>query len=67
MGLHPVLVRSAIDMLGIDHVLAGSDWPIYVEKQIPERLQHALAACGLSATEQQLVASGNAAKLLRIS
>ncbi len=67
MGLHPVLIRSAIDILGADHILAGTDWPIYVEKQIPERLQQALTACGLNAEEQQLVAAGNAAKLLGIA
>ena len=67
MGLHPVLIRSVIDMLGPDHVLAGTDWPIYAEKQIPERLQAALSACGLNAVEQQLVAGGNTAKLLGIS
>jgi predicted TIM-barrel fold metal-dependent hydrolase len=67
MGLHPVLIRSAIDMLGADHVLAGTDWPIYVEKQIPERMQLALTACGLNAADQQLVAGGNTAKLMGIS
>lgn len=67
MGLHPVLIRSAVDMLGADHVLAGTDWPIYVEKQISERLQHALIACGLNAAEQQRVAGGNAATLMRIN
>ena len=67
MGLHPVLIRSVIDMLGADHVLAGTDWPIYTEKQIPERLQVSLNACGLNVAEQQLVAGGNTAKLLGIS
>jgi hypothetical protein len=32
MGLHPVLMRAAVDLLGIDHVLVGTDWPIAVEK-----------------------------------
>jgi predicted TIM-barrel fold metal-dependent hydrolase len=67
MGLHPVLIRSVVDMLGADHVLAGTDWPIYVEQQIPERLQAALSACGLNAAEQQLVAGGNTAKLLGVT
>ena len=46
---------------------AGTDWPIFVEKQIPDRLQDALTACGLNAADQQLVASGNTAKLLGIT
>ena len=66
MGLNPVLIRSAVDILGADHVLAGTDWPIYTERQIPERLQHALDACGLAPTEQQLIAWGNTARLLKI-
>jgi aminocarboxymuconate-semialdehyde decarboxylase len=64
MGLHPALVRAAVDLLGADHVLVGTDWPIAVEKSVPERLAAAFAACGLSAAEQQMVASGNTLKLL---
>jgi aminocarboxymuconate-semialdehyde decarboxylase len=26
--VHPALIRTSVDLLGIDHVLAGSDWPI---------------------------------------
>jgi aminocarboxymuconate-semialdehyde decarboxylase len=67
MGLNPVLIRSVVEMLGADHVLAGTDWPIFTETRIPERLQHALDASGLTAPHQQLVASGNTAKLLGIA
>jgi aminocarboxymuconate-semialdehyde decarboxylase len=67
MGLHPVLIRSAVDLLGTDHVLAGTDWPIFEETSVPERLQAALTACGLDAVEQQMVAGGNALKLLGVS
>lgn len=67
MGLHPALVRSAVDMLGADHVLAGTDWPIVEEKSVPERLQKAFAFCGLSEAEQQMIASGNTLKLLGIA
>ena len=64
MSLHPVLLRAAVDLLGVDHVLVGTDWPIAVEKSVPERLAMAFAACGLSASEQQMIASGNTLKLL---
>jgi predicted TIM-barrel fold metal-dependent hydrolase len=67
MGVHPVAVRAAVDLLGADHVLTGTDWPIAVEKSVPERLQAALAGCGLDAAEQQMVASGNTLKLLGVS
>jgi predicted TIM-barrel fold metal-dependent hydrolase len=64
MGLHPAVVRTAADLLGADHVLMGTDWPIVEEKNIPERLHKAFAHAGLSPAEQQMVAGGNALKLL---
>ena len=42
----------------------GTDWPITVEKSVPERLAKAFADCGLGASEQQMIASGNTLKLL---
>jgi aminocarboxymuconate-semialdehyde decarboxylase len=66
MGLNPVLIRSAVDLLGPDHVLAGTDWPIFAENAVASRLQRALTACGLDADEQSLVASGNALRLLGV-
>jgi len=64
MGLNPVTVRAAVDMLGADHVLMGTDWPIAVETSVPERLQKAFDFCGLNAAEQQMIASGNTLRLL---
>jgi aminocarboxymuconate-semialdehyde decarboxylase len=45
----------------------GTDWPIAVEKSVPERLQKAFAHSGLSAAEQQMIASGNTLKLLGVA
>jgi predicted TIM-barrel fold metal-dependent hydrolase len=59
--------RSAVDVLGADHVIAGTDWPIAVEKSVPQRLQAALTSCGLDSVEQQMVAGSNVLKLLRIT
>jgi aminocarboxymuconate-semialdehyde decarboxylase len=67
MGIHPAVVRAAIDLLGADHVLMGTDWPIVVEKSVPERLQKAFAHSGLSAAEQQMVAGGNTLRLLGVA
>jgi microsomal dipeptidase-like Zn-dependent dipeptidase len=53
-----------VELLGADHVLAGTDWPIAVEKDVPARLQKALTFAGLSAEQQQMVAGGNTLKLL---
>lgn len=66
MGLNPTLIRGAIDLLGAEHVLVGTDWPIFVEKSVPERLHRAFAECGLSPAEQQMVASGNTLRLLGV-
>jgi aminocarboxymuconate-semialdehyde decarboxylase len=67
MGLHPALVGSVVELLGADHVLAGTDWPIVVEKDVPARLQKALTFAGLNADQQQMVAGGNTLKLLGIA
>ncbi len=67
MGIHPAVVRTAIDLLGADHVLMGTDWPIVVETSVPERLQKAFAHAALSAAEQQMVAGGNTLKLLGVA
>jgi aminocarboxymuconate-semialdehyde decarboxylase len=67
MGIHPAVVRCAIDMLGADHVLMGTDWPIAVEKNVPERLHKAFAHAGLSVAEMQMVAGGNTLKLLGVA
>jgi aminocarboxymuconate-semialdehyde decarboxylase len=65
MGLNPAVIRAAVDLLGADHVLMGTDWPIVEEKSVPERLAKAFTHAGLSAAEQQMVASGNALRLLK--
>ena len=67
MGLHPAVIRAAVDLLGADHVLMGTDWPIVEEKSVPERLEKAFAHSGLTAAEQQMVASGNTLRLLGIA
>lgn len=61
-GLHPVIVRSAVDLLGPDHVLMGTDWPVVLET--PERIAAVLAACDLDTTAQAMIAGGNTLQLL---
>jgi len=67
MGIHPALVGSMVELLGADHVLAGTDWPIVVERDVPARLQKALTFAGLNAEQQQMVAGGNTLKLLGVA
>lgn len=67
MGINPAVMRCAVDLLGADHVLMGTDWPIVAEKSVPERLQKAFAHCGLTAAEQQMIAGGNTLRLLGVA
>jgi aminocarboxymuconate-semialdehyde decarboxylase len=67
MGIHPAVIRTAVDLIGADHVVVGTDWPIAVEAAVPERLAKAFAHAGLSAAEQEMIASGNTMRLLKVS
>jgi aminocarboxymuconate-semialdehyde decarboxylase len=67
MGIHPAVIRTAIDLLGADHVVVGTDWPVAVETSVPERLQKAFTHAGLTADEQAMIASGNVIRLLKIT
>ena len=67
MGIHPALVGSMVELIGADHVIAGTDWPIAVEKDVPARLQRALTIAGLDAEQQQMVAGGTTLKLLGLA
>jgi predicted TIM-barrel fold metal-dependent hydrolase len=64
MRLNPMLMRATVEALGAGHVLAGTDWPIYPERNVPQRLSSALTAAGVSQSEQRLIASENTVKLL---
>lgn len=66
MGFSPALIRAAVDLLGADRVVVGSDWPIVNDKPIRGVVTEALAAAGLSGDEQALVAAGNARRLLHL-
>jgi predicted TIM-barrel fold metal-dependent hydrolase len=63
-GLHPTMLRLAVDLVGADHVVTGTDWPVVVEADLPARLGALFASCGLTRTEQHLVESGTARELL---
>jgi aminocarboxymuconate-semialdehyde decarboxylase len=63
-GLHPTMLRAAVDLVGADHVVTGTDWPVVIEADLPARLRTLFAASGLTEPEQQLVASGTARELL---
>jgi aminocarboxymuconate-semialdehyde decarboxylase len=62
---HPPAVQCAIDTIGIDHVVFGSDSP---PVPIPlKRAVQTVAALRISEPEKQKILGGNAAKLLGLS
>jgi predicted TIM-barrel fold metal-dependent hydrolase len=65
MGYAPAAIRFAADLLGPDHVLVGGDWPIAARDTTRPRVEAALAAARLEPAEAELVAGGNALRLLR--
>jgi aminocarboxymuconate-semialdehyde decarboxylase len=67
MGFHPALIRASADVLGVEHVLAGSDWPIVNDGPIGPRLSRALETAGIDAAGQELIAGGNTRRLLGLS
>ena len=64
MGFEPSAVRYAVDLLGSDHVLVGSDWPIGLTAATRARVAATLAAAGLDPADQERVSSANALELL---
>jgi aminocarboxymuconate-semialdehyde decarboxylase len=64
-GMDAVGIRAAIDILGPDHVVLGTDWPVVQEKNLPARLQAMFDAWGLDSEARRAIAGGNAIRLLR--
>jgi predicted TIM-barrel fold metal-dependent hydrolase len=63
-GTHPVMLRAAIDLVGADHVVTGTDWPVVTETDLPARLTSLFDQCGLGEADRELIANGNARRLL---
>lgn len=64
-GMHPVMLRAAVDLVGADHVLTGTDWPVVTETDLPARLSRLFDQCGLGKADRDLIAGGNARRLLQ--
>jgi predicted TIM-barrel fold metal-dependent hydrolase len=58
-------IRFVTSLVGVDHVLTGSDWPILGHDPTQDGLAAAFRAAGLSEREAELVASRNALELLK--
>lgn len=66
MGFDPALIRAFVDVLGVDNVLAGSDWPIVNDGPISQRTTDALRDAGVSGADIEKITHLNARRLLRI-
>ena len=64
MEFDATMIRAAVEYLGPENVLTGSDWPIVNDGPIRGKLTKALANAGLSETDQARIAAGNAGRLL---
>lgn len=63
MGFDAATIRFAINLLGVDHLLLGSDWPI-MPIAARQRVTDLLAALALTEQEQAAILNGNALRLL---
>src|SRR5581483_3816848 len=63
MGFDPIAIRSAIELLGPEHVLLGSDWPI-MPITTRQQIQHTLTAAHLTPYQQIAVTCDNIIHLL---
>ena len=64
MGFDAASIRFAIDLLGADHVLLGSDWPIMPIAD-RGRVETVLDTLALSEADKVAVMSGNTNRLLK--
>lgn len=65
MTFAPRAIRFAIDALGTDRVVLGSDWPPTQDKDVtPERVSATFGELGLSAADRELIAAGNARRIV---
>jgi aminocarboxymuconate-semialdehyde decarboxylase len=65
--IHPALIRTSVDLLGIDHVVVGSDWPIAGDEPIRDAVADALCGAGFSEDQRIGVAADNCRRLLGLS
>jgi predicted TIM-barrel fold metal-dependent hydrolase len=64
MGFDPAVIRFAVDVLGPERVLVGSDWPIMWREPSRRRVTETLAEIPIAPEERALIAGGNARRLL---
>lgn len=66
MGFSPKTIAHTIDLLGTDHIVTGSDWPIINRGPIREPLTRAFDRLALDDSARHAIASGNLKRLLKL-
>ncbi|MCX8568511.1 amidohydrolase family protein [Aminobacter sp. MET-1] len=64
MGFDPAIIRAAVDVLGVDNVLAGSDWPIVNEGPVRQIFAAAIERAGLGQAAAAQIGSLNLLRLI---
>jgi aminocarboxymuconate-semialdehyde decarboxylase len=65
VNFDPAALRLAIDFAGVEHLLAGSDYPHQIGSL--EQMRQSIAGLGLSAAEEGKVLAGNTRRLLGLA
>jgi predicted TIM-barrel fold metal-dependent hydrolase len=63
MGFDPAAIRFAVELLGAEHVLLGSDWPI-MPIMSRQRIEEMLATLDLAGDQRDAILGGNTTRLL---
>jgi aminocarboxymuconate-semialdehyde decarboxylase len=61
---HPAVIRASIDLLGIDQVVAGSDWPVAGVAPVRGMLAEAMHDIRFSDAERYAISTANCLRLL---
>src|SRR5579875_1369282 len=64
MGYDPASIRFVVDVLGVEHVINGSDWPIMPVIASCKLVEGTLYDAGLTHEQQAAIMSGNVLRLL---
>jgi aminocarboxymuconate-semialdehyde decarboxylase len=62
-GLNAPMLSVTRDILGIERLMLGTDWPIFSGYSVRERLIYASAVAEFSDEDRNLIAAGNARRL----
>ncbi len=66
VGVNATLIRATADVLGVERIVLGTDWPVFTGYSIRSRLIEACKICGFDDQQRNAIASGNARRLLKL-